>query len=203
MDTFEGDDEMPSSENKYVFVKSNPVDLADPTGHLFGDVGTELGQELGKRFAALSPARDWDIQIRQILSLLSPPQPCTIWVSCSQRPDLVDYGPAKEVYEIKPDSQGQFWVGIGQLQGYTYLLNSQDPAKGWHNGTTYNPPGQLSLPKTGALVEIYPPINGVILYRRLNQGGLSNFKNVGVALSAAGIDLLIDLAPLAAFAAAF
>jgi hypothetical protein len=60
----------------------------------------------------------------------------------------------------------------------------------------------LTLPKSGALVAVQLPRNGVILYRRLNQGGNLQFKNIGIALQA-DFDLLTDLLPLAAFAAAF
>jgi hypothetical protein len=129
LDSLEGDDELPVSENKYAYANENPINMADPSGLLFQDIGNEVGDVLKKDFSdKRDPTGDGNISIKTILSRLKPPEPCKLRVGCSQRPDLVDYGAARELYEIKPDSQGKFWEGIGQLMGYVYLLNLEDPA---------------------------------------------------------------------------
>jgi len=198
MDSYEGEDEIPLSLHKYLYVQGNPVDGADPSGYTLADIlyGQRVHDEIGAAFLRWTggpPLGLYDPTIKQILGRSVP--------GFSRfRPDLVDLR-TNEVYEIKPVSASV--LGYQQLGGYLIILNLSDPLhRLWIPGETFQPPDlpttiQLD-PNTVALVD--PPLLGLITYEVLNANELLAWGTLtvagAVAASEADLELSVGVATL-------
>jgi RHS repeat-associated protein len=163
MDSFEGVSEDPPTLHKYAFCHGDPVNLADPSGHLIFTSNLRYGREVHRLISADFEARAIQpLTDRGLSTILGRPVPFG-----ALRPDLIELGQFPSVppqlFEIKPS--GSFVEGQVKLQLYLSVLNALDPrGPVWEAGFSYTPPRVIDL-GTGAYALVGPPVRGVILYQ--------------------------------------
>jgi len=98
---------------------------------------------------------------------------------------LVDV-PNKEVFEIKPITIAGTGAAAVQLGGYILAFNAVDSTGGWHVGdaTSYvYSPAVFTLANPPALIEVFPPVFGIIYYQAQTLKQIVTKKAVQTAVA--------------------
>jgi hypothetical protein len=174
MDSYEGDNEDPLSLHKYLYCQADSENMTDPSGFAASSTsGNSLDAQVGKavekliknNFVARVPGGVTGPSVLTILKKLKIPLNIIGKVPV-KFPDLVDV-PNRQVFEIKPAS----WKGTAEaaayLAVYIELFNDIDLRGGWGVGNTSGYmycPCVFMLASPPAVVEVSPPIDGLIYY---------------------------------------
>jgi len=148
MDTYEGDNEDPSSLHKYLYCQANPVNMTDPSGHLgvfksTREFGNQAHRVIEDEYQAEHPGAICGAT-RGILAT-------------GLKPDIFD-GPNGVFMEIKPLSLSGVAKGAIQIAAYELAFRPL----GYSRGTTWPAGGRQS--NVGPIPIVYFNVQGVIFY---------------------------------------
>ena len=196
-DSYEGSSSEPQSLHKYLYASANPVYYIDRSGHnaTGGDLmlnGIVVHAKIGKHFVGNPPdmfkrANYWPVSSIINISRGNDPAFETLKAigDFALRPDLTDIA-SKEVWEIKPAQS--FEAAINELDGYIFLLDALDLQGGWHKGTSYSPPSEVTG-LMGYKMKVWVSEPGVILYEPM----VSQKMHLVAIVAAASVVTMADV----------
>jgi RHS repeat-associated protein len=162
MDTFEGDDESPSSLHKYLYATADPINEVDPSGRLplsntvYGDIVHEIIEDDFLNY--LEATDQAGLVETNISGVLGKNVPLGLGELI---PDMVNLT-TKEIYDIKAIASAA--AGATKIELYLYALNRFDPRKTkWRGGMTFRPRSIIRLTSV-TLALVAPPVFGLITY---------------------------------------
>jgi len=176
MDSYEGNNEDPSSLHKYLYCQGNPVMMVDPSGHKAtfsaadaSAIGKEVHKRMGQQFiSGFKPTeRVTADSVFTVFGLKNPQSGKTLDGIKRLFPDLVDIQ-NHEIYEIKPLNAKGIAGGVLQLAVYLEALNKLDPSKrpwGVAIGPEhFNSAYVFFTASPFAAIVVAPPVLGMIFY---------------------------------------
>ncbi|HLX69591.1 MAG TPA: LamG-like jellyroll fold domain-containing protein [Verrucomicrobiae bacterium] len=193
MDSFEGNNEDPSSLHKYVYAEDNPINLIDPTGFYSSFeqfLGYDAEQAIDDEYLATHAGQarfiQFGLQQQGVTRIL--------------KPDIFNSYPSEMHFlEIKPISFSGVSKGVAKIALDTF----QYKTLGFSPDTQWQPPSALLKTPNGETI-LVRNVNGILFYQDID---LLEWKLVAAAiittpkelldyLTVADVDALEELAPI-------